>query len=369
MPLSELEDRPRTRPTRLSLPSLFLLLLLGVSAAGTTPPPPPAPQLDILPKHFQLHPGERIHYQVRERLGNSQGRSADYTFVIADNRIVRQIDSGSDGRAEKGELFIEAVKPGGTEILVQTQTSKQRVRIEVAGPAQPPINAVPFSAVRQITAKSTLLFVGHANLDGMDSTAVAKPGIDRLIEEARKNGWPVVYFVSQEYPNWYTADRHPDYAIISEGQEHNIYVEAQRVIFTGGSFMYCTLRNAQMTLHGMVTHGARQIDFVFPTQAIWVEDIWGPGKKRNYPNPMILTTTFFARRATDAQRYDEVVIPFLNRVINEFPVANYPKDVPAPPLSELLKDWTIVVRFGNRFEKTYQSADPSKTLLIEFQGV
>jgi hypothetical protein len=189
------------------------------------------------------------------------------------------------------------------------------------------------------------------------------------VEEAKKNGWPVVYFVSQEYPNWYTADRHPDYAIISEGQEHNIRVEAQRVIFTGGSFMFCTPRNVQMTLHGMVKDGAQHIDFVFPAQAIWVEDIWGPGEKRNYPAPMVLAATFFARRANDAQRYNEVVVPFLNRVIDEFPVAGYPSDPPAPPLSDLLRDWNIVVRFGDRFEQVYQRADSHKTLFVDFQGV
>jgi hypothetical protein len=89
----------------------------------------------------------------------------------------------------------------------------KRVRIEVAGRARPPIRAVPHSTVRKIVGKE-LLFVGHANLDGFDHTAVAKPGIDRLVQEAKKNRWTVVYWVSQEYPDWYTADRHPDYAII-----------------------------------------------------------------------------------------------------------------------------------------------------------
>ena len=85
------------------------------------------------------------------------------------------------------------------------------------------------------------------------------------MQEAKKNGWTVAYFVSQEYPDWYTADRHPDYTIISEGQEHQIRVEAERVTFTGGDFMFCTLRNVQMTLHGMIKrNGARHIQFVFP---------------------------------------------------------------------------------------------------------
>ena len=284
----------------------------------------------------------------------------DVKFAIEDPKIVRLIDP-------KG-LF-EAVRPGRTQLVVRSPTSERRITVEVAGPAQPPMTAVPHTTVREIAAKD-LLFVGHANLDGFDHTAVAKPGIDRLVQEAKKNGWTVAYFVSQEYPDWYTADRHPDYTIISEGQEHQIRVAAERVVFTGGDFMFCTLRNAQMTLHGMLKHDApAKINFVFPAQAIWVADIWGPGDKQNYPAPMLLLTTLFARRSDDAQAYEKVVLPFLDRMITQFPVLGYPADPPAPPLSELLKDWTIVVRFGNRFERVYRRGDSDKTVLVEFQGV
>lgn len=336
--------------TRLLLPGL-----LGLSAAGSAPP---AAELEVFPHHFLLHPGEQIHYTVCSKA--SEPRCPDAKFALTDSNIVRMVD-------RKG--IFEAVTHGRTELLVQTPTSQRRITLEVAGRPQAPIPAVPYSAVREIEAKE-LLFVGHANLDGFDHTAVAKPGIDSLVQEAKKNGWPVVYFVSREYPNWYTADRHPDYAIISEGQEHKIRVDAQRVLFTGGSFMFCTLRNVQMTLHGMLKqHDLRRIDFVFPAQAIWVEDIWGPGEKRPYPAPMVLLTTLFARRANDAERYDKVVVPFLDRVIMQFPVLGYPPDPPAPPLSDLLKDWSIVVRIGDRLERAYRRGDPNKTVLLEFQGV
>ncbi len=225
--------------------------------------------------------------------------------------------------------------------------------------------AVPHPSVREIVAKD-LLFAGHANLDGFDHTAVAKPGIDRLVQEARQNGWTVVYWVSQEYPDWYTADRHPDYAIVSEGQEHQIRIAAQRVVFAGGGFMFCLARNAQMTLHSMLKHNAGpRIHFVFPAQAIWR----GPVDARPYPAPMVLLTTWFARCANDAQAYDEVAVPFLDRMIMQFPVAGYPSDPPAPPLRDLLKDWSIVVRFGDRFERVYRRGGSKQTLLIEFQGV
>ena len=56
----------------------------------------------------------------------------------------------------------------------------------------------------------------------------------------------------------------------------------------------------------------------------------------------------------------------LDRVITQFPVAGFPAD---PPLSDLLKGWNIVVRFGNRFERVYRHGDANKTVLVEFQGV
>jgi len=341
-----------------AMPCLRRLVTVGLLAAGCGPAG--APGLEVFPKHFVLRPGEQIHYQVLERAENGRLRFADYELAVENPQIVRPIEP-------KGML--EAVGPGRTELVVHTPTSARRIAVEVAGPVQPPLMAIHHSAIQEIVAKE-LLFVGHANLDGFDHTAVAKPGIDRLVQEAKKNGRPVVYWVSKEYPHWYTADRHPDYAIISEGQEHQIRIDARRVVFAGGSFMFCLLRNAQMTLHGMLKHlDPRLIRFVFPAQAIWVEDAWGPGEKRPYPAPMVLLTTSFARQGDDAKAYDGVVIPFLDRLIGEFPVAGYPPDPPSPVLSDLLQDWSIVVRFGDRFERVYRRGGPNRTLLVEFEGV
>jgi hypothetical protein len=83
---------------------------------------------------------------------------------------------------------------------------------------------------------------------------------------------------------------------------------------------------------------------------------------------MVLLATLFARRARDAQIYDEVVVPFLDRLSMGFPVGGYPPDFPAPLMSNLLKDWSIVVHFGERFERVYRHADSNKTLLLEFGG-
>jgi hypothetical protein len=82
----------------------------------------------------------------------------------------------------------------------------------------------------------------------------------------------------------------------------------------------------------------------------------------------VLLTTLFARRADDAQAYDEVVVPFLHRMIMAFPVAGYPPDPPVPPLSDLLKDWSVVVRFGDRFERVYQRGDSKMSGEDETEG-
>jgi hypothetical protein len=340
---------------------LLATVVVGASWLHGQAPQPSNPELEVFPKQFLLHPGEQIHYQVRVREGDRSQSVPHYEFAIEAPGVVRPIEP-------HGELFIEAVRSGRTQLVVRTPTSERRITIDVAGPAQPPIMAVPYSTVKEIKGKE-FLFVGHANLDGFDHTAVAKPGIDRLVEQAKKDRRRVVYWVSKEYPDWYTADRHPDYAFISEGQEHQIHVDAQRVMFAGGDFVFCLLRNAQMTLHGMVKQDAQRIDFVFPAQAIWAADIWGPDDKQPYPAPMVLLTTFFARRANDSQAYDEVVVPFLDRLTMGFPVGGYPRDFPVPLMSDLLKDWTIVVRFGDRFERVYRRGDSNKTLLVEFQGV
>jgi hypothetical protein len=215
--------RPQSR-SHARAPEVCPLLTTGYGPPGT-------PVLEVFPKHFLLPPGGQIHYTVLERFKDNQPRfAANYEFTIEDSEIVRLI--------EPTGLF-EAVRPGRTELVVRTPASERRFSVEVAGGAQAPMMAVPHSTLREIVAKE-LLFVGHANLDGFDHTAVAKPGIDRLVQEAKKNGRPVVYWVSKEYPDWYTADRHPDYAIISEGQEHQIRVSRSKNVAGLSSARSCT---------------------------------------------------------------------------------------------------------------------------------
>jgi len=357
--------------------SLLLFGLFGL--LFTISGRPATPNFELFPKHFRLRPGERIHYNVcpseaverylKGELPRGEFHCVDAKFSTEDPKVLRLIPERTIKNGEETAVdgVLEAVRSGHTNLVVSAANSEQRFTIRVAGAAQPSFKSVPHTAVKEIKAKE-FVFVGHADLDGFDFTGAAKRGIDRVVAEARKNRVPVVYWVSKEYPNWYTSDRQPDYAFVSEGQEHEIHVGSERVTFTGGSFMMCVLRNVQMTLHGMLKHNAQRAHFIFPAEAIWVEDL-DRGDKRWYPAPAVVLSSLFARRQNETRKYEEIVVPFLDHVINEFPIVGYPRNPPMPPLTELLNDWNIVVRFGKRFERFYRRTNSNRTLLVEFRGV
>ena len=318
MSLTDVENRPRTLRsccTHVAVTGVALLSLFSLPA--TKWGRPATPELEVFPKKFTLHPGEKIHYNVcpseavarylSGKLSRQEFHCLDAEFSTEDPKILKVTSPTTikNGRQIAVQGVLEAVGTGRTRLVVRTPNSEQRFNITVSGAAQPPITAVLHDSVKEIRSKE-FLFVGHANLDGYDFNAVARPGIDRAVATARKNGMPVVFWVSNEYPDWYTADRHPDYAFVSEGQEHEIHVDAERVTFTGGSFMFCVLRNVQMSLHGMLEHGAQHIEFAFPTDAIWVEDADRPDQGW-YPVPPVVLKTLFARRRNDAQKYEQVV--------------------------------------------------------------
>jgi hypothetical protein len=78
---------------------------------------------------------------------------------------------------------------------------------------------------------------------------------------------------------------------------------------------------------------------------------------------MVLLKALLARRADDMQAYNEVVVPFLDRLTMGLPVGGYLPDFPAPHMSEVLKDWGIVVRLCDRFELVYRRGfeqDPAR---------
>ncbi len=188
-----------------------------------------------------------------------------------------------------------------------------------------------------------------------------------VVRKFKARGHQVVYFVSQDYPYWYTEDRQPDLAIVSEGQEHEILVDAERIVVSGGDFMFCVLRNVQMTLHGMLQAANRQrIHFVFPADAIWAGDTFLPGRSRPYPNSMVLVNHLMSDWSSEQERYEQVVIPFPKRLISESPVVDYPPIASKPPLEALVDRWTIEVAFDGTFAQVYQPGDPNKAIRFDF---
>ncbi len=289
-----------------------------------------------------------------ERTADGLVRSAKgpREFEASDARILRVEDQGG---------LVRAVAPGIADLSVRAAGTKRVYRVVVQDPPQEAISAIHHTGVDTIIGED-LLFVGHANRDGFDHTAVAKPGIDRWVRESKDRSWRVVYWVSEEYPNWYGDDRRPDLAVVSEGQEHAIVVDASRVVFTGGDFMFFTLRNVQMTLHGIIRAGNRnRVRFTFAPEAIW-----GPTPARHYPAPMVTLSAIWSRSHSDRQRYESVVVPFLKRLFGEYPVEGYPDDAPSPDLTALIDGWNVAVAVGTDAEYSYRRADSDKTVLFEF---
>src|SRR5690242_13030100 len=115
---------PKTiRPTAVhfAITSLLLLCLLALpSASGESTG---TPQLELIPKHFTLHPGEQIHYTVlkRPRWGSPIHNPCkiaigfgcpDVRFGVGDPRIVQLIEA--DGNC----ALFEAKRPGLTQLVV-----------------------------------------------------------------------------------------------------------------------------------------------------------------------------------------------------------------------------------------------------------
>ena len=325
-----------------------IAIAIGVRSSPT--------ELEVYPDVRRLQVGDQIRYSVVRLQDGAPSQVEEYSLVPRDPTVVRVVDTWR----------LEAVSPGRTEVLVRSDVGECVLSIAVDLEARPPISATHHTEVDRIVCDD-LLFVGHANLDGFDRTAVAKPGIDWLVREFKARGRRVIYFVSDEYPYWYPDDRQPDLAVVSEGQEHEILVDADRIVFSGGGFMFCTLRNVQMTLQGMLkAENRKRIHFVFATDAIWALERFPSGRFRTFPAPMRLLANLMAEQPSEQERYEQVVVPFLERLIGEFPVLGFPPTVPEPPLDELVDGWTIEVALDNAFATTYQPGDPDKVIHFEF---
>src|SRR5262245_10951046 len=125
-------------------------------------------RLEIYPAHSRLRVGDQIHYTIIYRRDGAPNFVKNYSLESKDPAVVRVVDS----------IRLEAVSAGRCEVLVRSDVGERVFAIDVEPGARPPIPARHHSEVNRV-AGAELLFVGHANLDGFDHTAVAKPGIDR----------------------------------------------------------------------------------------------------------------------------------------------------------------------------------------------
>ncbi len=84
---------------------------------------------------------------------------------------------------------------------------------------------------------------------------------------------------------------------------------------------------------------------------------------------MVLLSSLWENHASDSERYDAFVVPFLDTLFTEYPVLAYPPDAPSPELGVLVEGWNVEVQLGERFKRTYRQADSSKTIRMEFHSL
>ncbi len=278
----------------------------------------------------------------------------EFKFTTSDDSRLRLVN-------ESG--VFEGKAPGRATIVLKTLGKEHRFAAEVMNEKLLAMKVTLAKQVPQIRANE-VLFIGHANRDGFDHTMVAKSGIDWWVRQFKDKDRPVIYLVSEEYPNWYTEDRNPTYAIISEGQEHDLQLDVPTIYFAGGGFAYCLLRNVQFVLHRWAREGGSEaIRLVFLIDAIWTGE-----KDKPYPAPMAKLDSLFDRAASPEATYDLLIVPFLNRLINEYPVTGYPDAgaTPQPHLKALLTNVTIEVIIEDDHRRVYRSRS-GRVIHVEFR--
>src|SRR6188474_1936144 len=97
--MSPIQDRSPNTGCRISLLASGCLLLFGLFV--TTSGHPASPNFELFPKHFRLHPGERIHYNVcpseevekylKGELPRGEFHCVDAKFRTEDPNILRLI--------------------------------------------------------------------------------------------------------------------------------------------------------------------------------------------------------------------------------------------------------------------------------------
>src|SRR3954470_857056 len=118
MSFTRIEDRARTTGCRISLLATVSVLLLGLfGLLFTITGRPATPSLELFPKHFQLRPGERIHYNVcpsegvgkylKGTLLRSEFHCVDAKFSTEDPTILRLIPERTIKNGE--EMTVDGV--------------------------------------------------------------------------------------------------------------------------------------------------------------------------------------------------------------------------------------------------------------------
>ena len=124
----------------------------------------PLARLEVFPEHTRLRVGDLIRYSVFQHQAGALTQVEDYTLTPTDPTVIRVVD----------RWLLEAVSPGRTEVAIRSEVGERMLSLDVNPEVRPPIPATHHTEIDRIVGEE-LLFVGHANLDGFDHTAVAKP--------------------------------------------------------------------------------------------------------------------------------------------------------------------------------------------------
>lgn len=118
-----------------------------------------------------------------------------------------------------------------------------------------------------------LVIVTHATTVFDDKTI--KTFADANIQQAKMNGLPIVYLVSDDTVHdqtWYLADRNPDRVYFSKNGEHSVLFNSNTVVLMGGFYSQC-LRTTQLdtiTRHFLLSNEALTIHL--PVSGIYAHE-------------------------------------------------------------------------------------------------
>ena len=103
-------------------------------------------------------------------------------------------------------------------------------------------------------SESPLVLITHPGIT-WDSKAVAKPGVDAVMEVAAEKDWQSVYLQYSIDPDgYYPAEKNPDHLVRSYGGEFSFDVASKTVISMGGWFSHCH----QRSINGLFTAFAKE---------------------------------------------------------------------------------------------------------------